>query len=407
MNRVVVTGYGMITPLGLTTESTWEALLAGQSGVGPITLFDASNFNSKVAAEVKDFDPAAMLGRKTARRMDRFEQFANIATQEALTHAGLKIDEQNSHRVGLLVGCALGGIISIIEGVTAVNTSGPRGIEPLGLTKYITTSPSLSINHNIKGPSFSVASACASGTDGIGVALCLLRAGMVDAMVAGGADAGVATLTIGGFERMGAYTRLAENTPAPFSASRDGIVMGEGAAVLVLERLEHAQKRGASILAELMGYGVTSDAYHLVAPPEDGAGAAAAMRAAMTDANITPTQLDYINAHGTATLLNDSTETAAIKSALGEQAKHIPISSTKSMTGHMMGATGAVEAIVCIQAIQHGIVPPTINLHQPDPACDLDYVPNQARETQVCMAMSNSFGFGGHNSVLIFKAFEG
>jgi 3-oxoacyl-[acyl-carrier-protein] synthase II len=229
---------------------------------------------------------------------------------------------------------------------------------------------------------------------------------MVDAMVAGGADEGVSTLTIGGFERMGAYTHLTENTPAPFSSSRDGIVIGEGAAVLVLERLEHAQKRGATILAEIGGYGVTSDAYHLVAPPEDGEGAAAAMRAAMADANVTPDQIDYINAHGTATPLNDSTETAAIKSALGERAYHIPISSTKSMTGHMMGATGAVEAIVCIQAIQHGIIPPTINLHQPDPACDLDYVPNQALETHVNIAMSNSFGFGGHNAVLIFRAFE-
>ncbi|MBN1313557.1 MAG: beta-ketoacyl-ACP synthase II [Anaerolineae bacterium] len=406
MNRVVVTGYGMITPLGLTTQATWEALLAGQSGVGPIMLFDASNFSAKVAAEVKNFDPAAMLGPKAARRMARFEQLANIATQEALAHAELEIDDENSHRVGLLVGCALGGISSIIDGVIAVNAHGPRGIEPLGLTKFITTSPSLSINYKIKGPSFSVASACASGADALGVALLLLRAGMVDAMLAGGADEGVASLTIGGFERMGAYSLLADNTPAPFSATRDGIVIGEGAAVLVLERLEHAQRRGASILAELGGYGVTSDAYHLVAPPEDGAGAAAAIQAAMTDANITADQIDYINAHGTATLLNDSTETAAIKAALGEQAYHIPISSTKSMTGHMMGATGAAEAIFCIEAIRNGIIPPTINLHQPDPTCDLDYVPDRAREMNVHVAMSNSFGFGGHNAVLILRKFE-
>lgn len=405
MNRVVVTGFGAVTPVGLTAQTTWEALLAGQSGVGPITLFDASGYGVQVAAEVKGFDAAAVVGAKAARRMDRFEQLANAATQEALLHSGLAITEENSQRVGLSVGSAFGGITSMVEQITTLNSRGPREVDPLGLTRFMTTSPSISISHNIKGPSFSAASACATGADGIGLALQLLRRGVVDAMLAGGADAAVASLPIAIFDRMRAYSHRSDHTPSPFSADRDGLIIGEGAAVLVLERLEHAEARNAPILSELIGYGATSDAYHLVAPPEDGAGAAAAIRAALEDAQVTSDKIDYVNAHGTATPINDRTETAAIKSALSERAYDIPISSTKSMTGHMMGASGAAEAIFCIQAIQYSALPPTINYHEPDPACDLDCVPNQAREAQVRVAMSNSFGFGGHNAVLIFKAF--
>lgn len=405
MNRIVVTGYGAITPLGLTASATWEALLAGQSGVGPLTLFDTSQFEIHTAAEVKGFDPAAVVGAKSARRMDRFEQLANAATQEALAHSGLTITDENNRRIGLSVGSAFGGIMSMVEQITTLNARGPRDVDPLGLTKFMTTSPSITINHNIKGPSFSAASACATGADGIGLAYRLLREGVVDVMLAGGADAAIASLTVAIFDRMRAHSHRPDHTPSPFSADRDGLIIGEGAAVLVLERLEHARERGASILAELIGYGATSDAYHIVAQPEDGAGAAAAIRAALADAGITPDQIDYINAHGTGTSINDSAETMAIKSALGERAYHIPISSTKSMTGHMMGAAGAAEAIFCIQAIQNGIVPPTINYNTPDPACDLDYIPNQAREAQVRIAMSNSFGFGGHNAVLIFRTF--
>jgi 3-oxoacyl-[acyl-carrier-protein] synthase II len=406
MNRVVVTGYGAITPLGLAVQATWEALLAGRSGVGPITLFDTSTFEVHMAAEVKGFDPTTVVGAKAARRMDRFEQLANAATQEALAHSGLVITDENSQRIGLSVGCAFGGIASMVDQITALNARGPREVDPLGLTRFMTTSPSLTINHKITGPSFSPASACATGADGIGLALYMLRQGVVDVMLAGGADAAIASLAIAAFDRMRAYSHRSDHTPSPFCANRDGLIAGEGAGVLVLETLEHARQRGASILAELAGYGATSDAYHLVAPPEDGAGAAAAIRAALADARITADQIDYVNAHGTGTRINDSSETSALKSALGEHAYHTPVSSTKSMTGHMMGAAGAAEAIFCIQAIRTGGIPPTINYESPDPDCDLDYVPNQTREARVRIAMSNSFGFGGHNSVLIFKAFE-
>jgi beta-ketoacyl-acyl-carrier-protein synthase II len=405
--RVVVTGYGMITPLGLTADSTWQALLAGTPGVGPITLFDASGFEVQTAAEVKHFDPAAMLGHKPARRMDRFEQFANVAASEALAHSGLAITEHNGGRIGQTISSAFGGLMSMVHQIGVINARGPREVDPLGLTRFMTTTPSISIAHGLRGPSFSVASACATGADGIGMALMLLRSGRVDAMLAGGADAGITSLSIATFDRMRALSRRPEATPSPFSADRDGMVMGEGGAALVLETLDHALSRGAHILAELVGYGATSDAHHIVAPPEDGHGAAAAIRAALSDAGLSPAQVDHINAHGTGTAINDSAETQAIKTALGERAYDVPISATKSMTGHMMGGTGAAEAIFCIQAIQNGIVPPTINYQGADPACDLDYVPNAARAVEVNVAMSHSFGFGGHNSVLVFRRYDG
>lgn len=406
MQRVVVTGTGLISPLGHTVAETWAALIAGQSGVGPITLFDSSLFDVHIAAEIKDFDPAAALGRRAARRMDRFEQLANVAAKEAMEQSGLEITEANAQRVGLSVSCAFGGIMSMVEQITLLNAEGPRRVDPLGLTRFMTTAPSLSIAHQLRGPSFSAASACATGADGIGIAVHLIRAGVVDAMVAGGADAPIASLSLAAFDQMRAYSHRTERTPAPFSADRDGLVLGEGAGVLVLESLEHARQRGAAILAEIAGYSATSDAYHIVAPREDGAGGAAALRAALDDARLEPTDLDAINAHGTGTPINDAAETRAIKSALGEHAYRIPISSTKSMTGHMMGATGAAEAIFCIETIRSGIVPPTINYQAADPECDLDYVPNVAREVRVRIAASHAFGFGGHNSVLVLRQFE-
>ncbi len=407
MHRVVITGVGLISPLGHTADQTWQALLAGKSGVGPITLFDAAGYGAQRAAEVKDFDPAAALGAKAARRMDRFEQLANVAANEALAHSGLEISEALSPRIGLSIGCAFGGLGSMIHEITALNAGGPREVDPLGLTRFMTTSPSISIAHQLRGPSFSVASACATGADSIGLAFQMLRAGVAEAMVAGGADAAVTTLSLATFDRMRAYSPREDGAPAPFSRDRDGLVLGEGAGVLILETLEHALKRGARILAEIAGYGATTDAYHLVAPPEDGAGGAAAIRLALDDARIAPQDVDYVNAHGTGTPVNDAAETMALKTALGEKAYDVPVSSTKSMTGHMMGAAGAAEAIFCVQAINAGAIPPTLNYREPDPACDLDYVPNAAREKPVRVAMSNAFGFGGHNAVLVFKAYSG
>ncbi len=407
MQRVVITGCGVVSPLGLSTQETWQGLIAGRSGVGPITLFDTSNFAVKLAAEVKNFDPAKLLDRRAARRQDRFEQLANVAADEAITQSGLTVDESNSYRIGQSISSAFGGIISMVEQITLLNAEGSDRVHPLGLTQFMTTSPSVSIKHGLQGPSFSVASACASGADGIGMAFQMIRAGIVDAMVAGGVDAAVASLPVASFDQMRAYSHRIDNTPSPFSADRDGIIVGEGAGVMVLESLNHAVKRGANILAELVGYGATTDAFHITAPSEDGKPGGEAIRRALTDAQLNPEDIDYINAHGTGTTLNDSSETGAIKHALGETAYDIPISSTKSMTGHMMAAAGAVESILCVQAIREGVIPPTINYQEPDPDCDLDYVPNEAREKPVRVAATNSFGFGGHNVVLVFREFEG
>ncbi len=407
MPRVVVTGCGLVSPLGLTAADSWQALIAGRSGVGPITLFDASRFDVTAAAEVRGFDPAALLGVRAARRLDRFEQLASVAAREALAQSGLETAGPDAHRIGLSIACAFGGITSMVEQITLLNAEGPRRIDPLGLTRFMTTSPGIAIEHGIHGPSFSVASACATGADGIGLAYQLVRAGVVEAMIAGGADAPITSLSLAVFDQMRAYSHRAEGTPSPFSAGRDGLVLGEGAGVLVLESLDHARRRGASILAELAGYGATTDAYHLVAPREDGAESAAAIRAALDDARLPPAAVDAVNAHGTGTPLNDAAETRALKGALGDHAYRIPVSATKSMTGHMMGAAGAAEAVFCIQMIRQGIVPPTLNYRGADPDCDLDYVVEGARERPVRVALSNAFGFGGHNSVLVFRAFPG
>jgi 3-oxoacyl-[acyl-carrier-protein] synthase II len=408
MHRVVVTGIGAIGPIGHNAEDTWQNLIAGKSGVGPITLFDTTDFSVHIAAEIKDFDPRDFLDRREVRRQDRFEWIANIAANEAIADSGLEVTPENSHRIGVAISSGVGGIETFIEQTIILHEEGPRRISPFAIPRLMTNggSGTVSIAHGLRGPSFCVTSACASSSDGIGIAAHLLKAGIADVFVAGGSEAGITPLGIAAFNRIGAYTSRTDNTPSPFSADRDGLVMGEGAAVLILETLEHAQARGANILAELIGYGSSADAYHITAPTEDGSGSAAAIRMAIEDAGIAPSDLDYINAHGTGTELNDSAETKAIKLALGEAAYNVPISSTKSMTGHMMGSTGALEAMFCIQAIRDNIVPPTINFGAVDPECDLDYVPNKARKVPVEIAMTNSFGFGGHNAVLIFKSFE-
>ena len=409
--RVVITGVGVISPLGLTAEDTWRALTAGTSGVGPITQFDPENLLVKIACEVHGFEPTNYLDMRDARRRDRFEQFAAAATQEAMAQSGLQITPENAGRVGVIISSATGGINSFEEAMLTIFKEGPRRLSPFVIPMYMSNGASgmVAIDTGAKGPSFSVASACASGADGVGQAWTLLRAGVIDAAITGGSEATICEMGIGAFDRLGALSRQNDNytkTPAPFDKSRDGLVMGEGCGILILETLDHAEARGATILAEMVGYSATADAFHITAPAEQGEGGSAAIVNALAIAGLKPEQVDYINAHGTGTDLNDVSETRAIKSALGDHAYRVAISSTKSMTGHMMGATGALEAIFCVKTIRSGVVPPTINLHDPDPECDLDYVPNQARQMPVRVAISNAFGFGGHNAVLAFQAFS-
>lgn len=408
MRRVVVTGYGMISPLGLTAHDTWEAIREGRSGLGPITLFDASDFAVKYAAEVKNFDPNTVLDHRDVRRQDRFEWFAAAAATQALRHSGIEVTEENSIRIGVAISSGIGGAATLEEQIGILQAQGPRHLSPFGIPKIMSNGGAgvVSILHKLRGPSFSVGSACASGADGIGMAATLIRAGVIDVMLAGGSEAPITGLGVGGFDRIGAATHGTSGVPSPFSANRDGLVVGEGAAVAVLESLEYARARKAEIYGEIIGYGSSADAYHITAPTEDGSGSAQAILRALENARISPESIDYINAHGTGTQLNDEAETKAIKLAMGSRAYQIPISSTKSMTGHIMAATGALEAVFCILSIRDGVVPPTINYQEPDPACDLDYVPNEARDTRVETAMSNSFGFGGHNSVLIFRTFK-
>jgi 3-oxoacyl-[acyl-carrier-protein] synthase II len=410
MQRVVVTGMGSINPLGHTVADSWTNAIEGNSGVGPITLLDPSDLRIKIACEVKDFDPKQHLGAREARRRDRFEQFASVASKEAVAQAGFEVEMSEAGRVAVIISTAVGGLETLESGVIDMEEKGSRRVSPFMIPMFMPNGAAgiVAIDFGFKGPTFSVASACASGADGIGQAWHLIRSGIVDAAVAGASDMTITRIAISGFDRMGAMSSrgVDEPTPSPFDAERDGLVMGEGSAVLLLESLESAQARGAEILAEFVAYSATSDAYHVTAPSEEGVGGAAAMVNAMNLAEVNPDQIDYINAHGTGTQLNDGAETRAIKSALGEVAYDVPISSTKSMTGHMMGATGALEAIFCIQAIREGVIPPTTNLMNPDPECDLDYVPNEARQRKVAFAMSNAFGFGGHNAVLAFRAFS-
>jgi 3-oxoacyl-[acyl-carrier-protein] synthase II len=402
---------GCISPLGNTVAETWKSLLAGKSGAGPITLFDASRHKTRFAAEVKGFDPVAMFGNREARKMDRFTQFATAATLEALEHARLKIDETNRDRVGIVIGTGIGGIGTILEQVEVLRERGPERVSPFLVPMMISDSAAgmLAIRVGARGPNMALATACASGNNAIGEAVEMIRRGSADVMIAGASEGALFPLTMAGMNVMGALSTRNDDpltASRPFDKDRDGFLMGEGAGILILESLEHAQTRGADILCEISGYGTTDDAFHISAPAENGAGAAMSMRLALENAGLQITDINYINAHGTSTPLNDKSETAAIKTVFGEQAYKIPISSTKSMTGHLLGASGAVEAVFSILAMREGVIPPTINYHTPDPECDLDYVPNQPRKAVIRHVMSNSFGFGGHNATLVFSQFE-
>ncbi len=409
--RVVVTGMGAISPIGLSAKESWQNAVVGVPGLGPITRFDTTDYFVKIACEVKGFDPKAYMPSRDARRQDRFEQMAVAVAKEAIEQAGLEITEENAGRVGVIVSSAIGGLESLQDGVQTILQSNPRKVSPFLIPMLMPNGGAglVGINYGFQGPAFSVASACASGADGIGVAWMMLKTGMIDVAIAGASEATITRVGVAAFDRLGAMSRREDDpmTPQPFDLNRDGLVMGEGAAVLVLEMESHAKSRGAEIYAELAGYGSTADANHITAPAEDGAGGAKAMQMALDSAGLNPEDVGYINAHGTATPLNDVAETRAIKASFGDSAYNIPISSTKSMTGHMMGATGALEALFCVKAVHEDLVPPTINYQTPDPECDLDYVPNQARETRVEAAISNAFGFGGHNAVLAVKKYTG
>ena len=405
--RVVITGVGVVSPVGNDVDAFWHSLVEGRSGVGPITLFDPSGLESRFAAEVKGFDPVALFGRKDARRMDRFTQFAVAAAGQALADSAYEITPESSKRIGCIVGSGIGGIGTVLSEAEVIRTKGPDRVSPFFVPMMLpdTAPGQIAIQFGLKGPNMTIVTACASSANAIGEATETIRRGAADAILAGGAEAGLLPLALAGFNVMTAISRrndAPQKASRPFDLHRDGFVPGEGGAALVLESLDHALARGARIYAEVLGYGASADAYHITAPQESGEGAAAAMSAALAQTTLEPKDIGYLNAHGTSTQLNDKSETAAIKRVFGPAAYHLPISSTKSMTGHLLGAAGALEAIACVKALQTGILPPTINYETPDPACDLDYIPNVARRVPIRTAMSNSFGFGGHNACLIF-----
>lgn len=411
MERIVITGMGTVNPLGLDVAETWKNAVNGVSGVGPITLFDHSNLQVHIACEVKNFAPENYMESKEARRRDRFEQLAAAAANQAIASAGLEVKEANAGRIGIVVSSAIGGLRSIADAVLTNDKEGPRKVSPFFIPMLMSNGASgmIAIDHGIKGPCFSVASACASGADGIGMALLMLKSGMIDVALAGASESTVTSVGVAAFDRVGAMSRQNDDysmSPAPFDKNRDGLVMGEGAAVLVLESESHAKARGAEILAELAGYGSTADAFHVTAPHENGEGGTAAILQCLNAARANPRDVGYISAHGTATQLNDSSETKAVKGAFGELAKEIPISSTKSMTGHMMGATGALEIIFCTQAVREGVLPPNIHYQTPDPECDLPIIKNASMEKKIDFAISNAFGFGGHNAVLAVRKYQ-
>jgi 3-oxoacyl-[acyl-carrier-protein] synthase II len=410
-SRVVVTGMGMVTPLGNDVASTWEALCRGASGIGPITDFDTSNQEVHFAGEVKNFDATQYMDRKEVRRNDRFVHLAVAATKQALDQAKLDV-AANAPEVGVLIGSGIGGLHSTHEQFKQLYDRGPDRISPFFITQMIVDIASgyVSILFGAKGPNFGVVSACATGANGIGEAAEMIRRGDAKAMIAGGAECAVTPIGIAAFANMHALS-LRNDDPQgasrPFDATRDGFVMSDGAGVVILEDLAFAKARGAPILAELIGYAATADGFHITEPAPGGEGLVRAMNRAIQKAGVKPADVEYINAHGTSTPFNDRTETASIKTVFGEHAHKLAISSTKSMTGHTLGAAGGIEAIFSILALQQGILPPTINLHHPDPDCDLDYVPNEARHKAITVAMSNSMGFGGHNACLIFKKYGG
>lgn len=408
--RVVVTGLGCVSPVGNNVTETWQALLAGKSGSAPITAFDASAHKTKFAAEVKGFDPAAIFGTKDARKMDRFTQLATAATLEAMAQSGLTITESNRDRVGILIGSGIGGILTLVEQYEVMRQRGPDRVSPFLIPMMISdgAAGNIAIRIGARGPNMSLATACASGTNALGEAAEMIRRNAADVMIAGASEAAISAIAMAGMNVMTALSTRNDDPQTasrPFDKDRDGFVMGEGAGILILESLENAQARGANILCEFSGYGTTDDAHHISAPAEDGAGAANSMRLALQDAGLSLTEVDYINAHGTSTPMNDKSETSAIKTVFGEQAYKIPVSSTKSMTGHLLGASGALEAVISSMTILDNILPPTINYSTPDPICDLDYVPNQARKAEPRHVMSNSFGFGGHNATLVLSRF--
>ena len=409
--RVVVTGIGLITPLGIGTQQTWNALINGKSGIGPITRFDASEHASQIAAEVKDFNPEQWFEKKQAKNLDAFVQYAVAAADLAWKDSGLSITDANAHRVGVITGCGMGGLPTIEEYHGILMERGPRKITPFFIPRVIPNMPSGQISMRIgsKGPNLSQTTACAAGTHAIGEAFRHIAYGDCDIAVTGGTESVICPLAVGGFSAMKALSTRNDNPLAasrPFDIDRDGFVISEGAGMLVLEELEMAKRRGATIYAEIIGYGQTSDAFHIAAPPEDGEGAARCMAMALRDAGLAPEDIDYINAHGTSTPLNDKCETLAIKTVFGEHAYKLAISSTKSMTGHMLGAAGGIEAAFTTLTLHNGIIPPTVNLQNPDPDCDLDYVPLVAREAKIETAISNSFGFGGTNGVVVLRRFS-
>ncbi len=408
LHRVVVTGLGAVTPIGNDVPAYWEGLSTGKNGVAPITLFDAARHACRFAAEVKGFDPRGFIEPKEAKRWDRFCQFGVVAAKQAVAHAGLTIDASNANRVGTAIGSGVGGLLMMETQAHVLAERGPDRVSPFCVPMMIPNMATglAAIALGAKGPSSAVATACAAGSNAIGDAFRLIQMGLADAMVCGGAESAITPLGVAGFASAKALS-FRNDDPAtasrPFDAERNGFVIGEGAGVIVLESLEHARARGAEILAEVVGYGMTCDAHHITSPTPGGLGGAEAMRLALADARIEAADVDYVNAHGTSTQANDSNETAAIKSALGERAYQIPVSSTKSMTGHLLGGSGGIEAVAAVLAIGHNLVPPTINYQNPDPACDLDVVPNQAREQTLNVVLSNSFGFGGHNVCLAFR----
>ena len=409
--RVVITGMGCVSPLGNDVSTLWNNILAGRSGVGLITHYDTSRFEVKIGAEVKDFDGVALFGTRDARRMDRFVQFALAATFQAVKHSDLVINESNRDRIGVMLGTGIGGMNTLFQQMEVFFERGPDRVSPFLVPMMLpdTAAGMVAIQLGVRGPNMAVVSACASGTNAIGEAAEVIRRGSADVIFTGGSEAVIVPIAMAGLGVMNALSTRndePERASRPFDMGRDGFVMGEGAAILVLESLEHALGRKAQVLGEISGYGTSNDAYHISAPAENGAGAALCMKSALHDADLSTSDIGYINAHGTSTQLNDKSETAAIKTIFGTLAYNIPVSSTKSMTGHLLGAAGALEAVICVKTLQDGILPPTINYEIPDPDCDLDYVPKRARPAIVQNIMSNSFGFGGHNASIILSRYS-
>lgn len=409
--RVVITGMGAVTPLGIGAENFWQGLVEGRSGVDYLTRYDFTGYDCRFGAEVKDFDPSAYLDRKEARRMDRYAQFFLVAALEAIGQSGLDLARADVERVGVIVGTGIGGMETFDDQFRVLINRGPSRVSPFFIPMMIANmgAAQVAMQLGAQGPNQTVVTACASANDAVGFAMRAIQRGEADVVISGGAEAAIVPIAVAGFCAMKALSTRNDDPKGasrPFDSARDGFVMGEGSGALVLESIEHAQNRGAKILAELVGYGATADAHHLTEPAPEGRGGARSMEIALKDAGMRPEEIDYVNAHGTSTPKGDKFETMAIKKVFGEYAGRLMVSSTKSMTGHLLGATGAVELIACVNAMRDGIVPPTINYESPDPECDLDYVPNQARRAKVSTVLSNSFGFGGQNSTLIARAFQ-